>query len=68
MADVRAIQSVVSQTAIQIAATSVIVMTEAGAGPTSDVNTASLREAHRQRHNRLALKQPSLSAMLQTSM
>ena len=54
MVEAEAIQSVVTQGGIQAATAA---MREADAGQILGTNTASLREAHRQRHGRPALKQ-----------
>ena len=44
--------------AIQTATTTVMLLREPGARSRSSTNTASLREVHRKRHGRPALKQP----------
>ena len=61
MVDSEAIQTVVTQAAIQAATAAVMVMTEADAGPTSGTNTVGSGEACRQVHGRPALRQPSFN-------
>ena len=61
MANLDAIQSIFTQVAIQAVTAAAIEMRETDAGPLSGTNTAHLREVHRQRHGRPALKQPSFN-------
>ena len=58
MAELEAMQTVVTQAAIQAIMAAVIVMREADAAPTLCTNTISSGEAHKQRYGGPALKQP----------
>ena len=68
MAESEVIQAKVNQAAIQAASAVVIVLRDADAGPRSGGSTASLREAHRQRNDGPALKQPLFNWNEKTNM
>ena len=57
MAESKTILSVVTQVVILAAMAMVMLIRESDAGPVSGMNTASVGEAHRQRHGWLAVKQ-----------
>ena len=61
MAELEAIQTEVIKQLSKQAMSAVMVMTEAGSWPTSDTNIFNLKEAHKHRHGRKALRQPSFN-------
>ena len=68
MAESEAIKAAITQTAIQAATTSVMVLREADMRPASSTNTANLGEAKRPRHGRPALRHHHLTEKLKISM
>ena len=56
MAESEAIQTMIKQVAIQAATALVMALRKVDAGPRSGTCTTCLREMHRQRHGRQALK------------
>ena len=61
MEESEGVQSLVTQVEIQTVMALVMVMRETEAGLISGTNTVILREAHRQKHGRPAMKQPSFN-------